>query len=257
MSNERKIKLLHICPDLLNLYGDYANLLVLSRALSDMGAEAEIVKVAYGEKPELSGAALLYIGPGTEKRLGWAGEWLAGYREEFKAAAEDGLPMMFWGSAAELACAELREEDKALPGQERTAEMLGIFDACALRTKTRQVGDILYKSELSENLLAGYINKSGFIRSEEKPLFTAVFGPGGMTDEQGKELPCEGLYKNNVIASYATGPALARNPWLKKLIAARVFARALPNETPGEIKEDYSDIGYKITVTELKKRMGT
>lgn len=231
----------------MNLYGDYANLAVLSRALAQMGAAAEIVKVSPGEEIPLSGAALAYIGPGTERRLEYALGWLAAYSDEFKAAADDGMPLMFWGNAAELVCAEIRIGEKSLPA-------LGLFEAYAVRTSTRQVGDILYKSDLSDALLAGYINKSGFICTAEKPLFSAVFGPGGMIDKDGNELPVEGLAKNNVIASYAIGPALSRNPWLKKIIAARVFARALPNLEPGEVKEDYSDAGYEVTVSELKKR---
>ena len=79
MNPENKIRLLHIFPDLMNLYGDYANLAVLSRALAQMGAAAEIVKVSPGEEIPLSGAALAYIGPGTERRLEYALGWLAAY----------------------------------------------------------------------------------------------------------------------------------------------------------------------------------
>ena len=244
------IRLLYLYPDLLNLYGEYANLLVLKRALGQTGEEAEIVAVSPTDAVSLTGADFVYMGAGAEKRIAVAGEALRPYRGEFHAAAESGVPMLFTGSAAELTAQELRHSE------DHTESGLGLTECIAVRTAGRELGDILYASPLDEHLLAGFINKSGFLKGVASPLFTVRFGPGGILAEDGTELPAEGIRNGNVFATYALGPILARNPWLKRRMAALILERKHGHADISGIADDYSDKGYEITVGELLKRAG-
>ena len=96
------ITLIHLLPSLLNLYGDGANLEVLKRELAAAGAEAQILPWAPGAA-DFSAAGLIYAGPGTEKRIEKALELLLPYKEARAGAKESGVPMLFCGTAAELA----------------------------------------------------------------------------------------------------------------------------------------------------------
>ena len=243
-------KIYYIYPDLLNLYGEYANLLVLKRALGQTGEEVEIVAVSPDDSVSLSDADFVYAGAGTEKRISVARKALKPFRGEFQAAAENGVPMLFTGSAAELTARELHYPDG------RVRSCLGLSDCIAVRTDGRELGDILYASPLSEHLLAGFINKSGFLKGVTTPLFAARFGPGGILDADGAELPAEGVRSGNVIATYALGPILARNPWLKRWMAALILERKHGRADISGIVDDESDKGYEITVEELLKRAG-
>lgn len=242
------IRLCHLYPDLLNLYGEYANLTVLARALTQCGQEVEICHVDPGDPIDLSGVDLVYAGAGTESRIELARRALEPYAEIFRKAAAAGLPMLFTGSAAELTAKTLT----GLDGAEQPC--LGITDCRAVRTDGRELGDVLYRSDLSENLLAGFLNKSGYLTDVAAPLFTAEFGPGGIRGSDGKELPAEGIRQGNVFATYALGPILARNPWLKRKLAAIILERAIGSGDVSAIADDWSDKGYAITVRELQKR---
>jgi len=48
------MKILHLFHDLMNLYGDYANVLALERALTGKGAETEIIHRSVGDNLYLS-----------------------------------------------------------------------------------------------------------------------------------------------------------------------------------------------------------
>ena len=59
------IRILHIYPELLNLYGEYANLSILTRYLIEEGMEVEVTPLAFGE-PLPTGYDMFYLGCGTE-----------------------------------------------------------------------------------------------------------------------------------------------------------------------------------------------
>ena len=164
------------------------------------------------------------------------------------AAAKAGVPMLFTGSAAELTARTIAKTDG------KTIECLGLTDCDAVRSTGRELGDVLYASKLSEKLLAGFINKSGWLKNVASPLFTAEFGPGGIVDEKGEVIAAEGIRTGSVTATYAIGPILARNPWLKRLYAADILQRKTGSADVSAIADDASDKGYEITVRELLKR---
>ena len=64
-----ELNILHLYPESMNLYGEYANLLALKRALEQCGQAVEITPVAVGETVSLADAALVYAGAGTESRI--------------------------------------------------------------------------------------------------------------------------------------------------------------------------------------------
>ncbi|MDD6262588.1 MAG: hypothetical protein PUA83_05835 [Clostridiales bacterium] len=242
------IRLLHLFPNLMNLYGDWGNIAVLDRALRSMGAETEVVSGDCADGVDLMGFDFVFIGAGTEKRVRQAAERLSGMRDEFHAAAREGKVMLFTGTASELVCREIAAENESF-------KALGLFDAVVRRTADRQTGDVLYRSGLSDRLAAGFVNKSGFVMTEEPPLFTPCFGPGSFESAGGTEVPGEGLHRGNVFATYLTGPVLVRNPWLKKIVAEELFRRAYPGAEPKAYSDEYAEKGWSVTVSELEKRM--
>ena len=242
------ICLYHLYPELLNLYGEYANLLALKRALEQCGQAVSIVPITVGEASSLADADFVYCGAGTERHVELACEKLVALRPSLDAAAKAGVPMLFTGSAAELTARTIAKTDG------KTIECLGLTDCDAVRSTGRELGDVLYASKLSEKLLAGFINKSGWLKNVASPLFTAEFGPGGIVDEKGEVIAAEGIRTGSVTATYAIGPILARNPWLKRLYAADILQRKTGSADVSAIADDASDKGYEITVRELLKR---
>ena len=61
-----EIKIIHFYPDLMSLYGSYANVSVLKRRLEQMGNTVTVKPILPGQEADLSSADFLYMGAGTE-----------------------------------------------------------------------------------------------------------------------------------------------------------------------------------------------
>ncbi len=239
------IKLYSIYPDLLNLYGESASLTALQRTLLQCGYETEIVPVPFGETPTFTEGGLIHIGAGTENRLTYGAAAMEAWSDGLKAAMEQGSYLLLTGSAAELACQTVRHTDG------RETKGLGLCDAVAVRTKTRQTGDVLYRMSGEESLLASFLNKSCYLQGVDTPAFTAILGEGGILDSAGKLTDWEGIATEKMLATFALGPLFMRNPWLKRCIAAKLTGdRRILSLPP-----DAADFGYSVTVDALKARI--
>lgn len=247
----RTLRLVHLFPDLLNLYGDYANLLVLQRELSAMGAEVEIVPFTGEEDFDFSDTLLVYAGPGTERRIGYALERLEPFREKLSSAREEGVFFLFCGSGAELPAQKI-----ILPNGE-SIQGLGLAPYNIRRTEKRQTGDCLMVSGLSEKLVVGFLNKSGSMEGVPQPFFRMRLGEGGIINEKGQPTKTEGYADQSFLATYCIGPLLSKNPWLRKLVASKLFDRAFPGKTPLVVPQDVSETAYQITADSLSRRLGT
>ena len=85
-----EIKILHFYPDLMSLYGSYANVSVLKRRLEQLGCTVTVTAVLPGQSADLSRADFLYMGAGTERAQKAALEDFSHYGEMVRAAAADG-----------------------------------------------------------------------------------------------------------------------------------------------------------------------
>ena len=81
-----KVNIVHLFPELMSLYGEYANLAVLRRRLENLGSEVSITAVSCDDTPDFSDADLIYMGDmvifGANKRdLHKIQSAMAGYLE--------------------------------------------------------------------------------------------------------------------------------------------------------------------------------
>ena len=84
-----ELKIIHFYPDLMSLYGSYANVSVLRRYLEALGCAVTVQAVVPGEGADITGADFLFMGAGTERAQRFAAEDFARYGAAVKAAAED------------------------------------------------------------------------------------------------------------------------------------------------------------------------
>ena len=65
------IRIVHLFPDLLNLYGDGGNVRCLAQRCRWRSIPVEIVEVKYGDTADLSSADIVFLGggPDREQRL--------------------------------------------------------------------------------------------------------------------------------------------------------------------------------------------
>ena len=238
------VRIIHFYPDLMNLYGSYANLAVLKRYLEALGCAVSIETVNPGGASNLTQADFLYMGAGTERREEAVMADFSRFREDLKAAANDGAAMLFAGTAMELLGREIRNASgSAYAGT-------GLADFHTEHQKTRAVGDVYGHTELFPEAVVGFLNKCGKVLGVETPLLSATKLGVGNELVPGPE----GYHWKNVFASQLTGPLLVKNPKLLETAAAAIYARrgkALPVERPAD---PWAEKAYAVTEEQLRLR---
>ena len=243
---------LHFYPDLMNLYGSYANVLVLQRMFDHMGHTVSVQTVTPGTMPDetiLSRADFWYMGAGTERRQRFALDDFRSYADTLKSAASDGATMLFTGTAMEL----LGQSVTTADGE--TFAGIGLTGFSTVQKKRRIVGDVLGHIDTDPNALygiavVGFMNKSGIVSGVDKPLLTRLELGFGNEREKGPE----GFRMKNVFGSELTGPILVKNPRLLETVAGGICNRreiAIPEPWP---IDPWAEKGYAVTVRELDAR---
>ena len=67
--SEKTLRICHLYPDLLNLYGDRGNILCMRRRLEWRGIDAEVTEVTVGEQADFTQFDLFFIGGGQDVSL--------------------------------------------------------------------------------------------------------------------------------------------------------------------------------------------
>lgn len=238
------IKILHFYPDLMSLYGSYANVSVLKRRLEQMGSTVKVTPVLPGQEADLSGADFLYMGAGTEHAQKAALADFARYGQTVKDLAESGVTMLFAGTAMELLGKTITDADGKVYGG------IGLADFTAVQGNKRFVEDVYGHTDLYPEAVVGFMNKCSTISGVKTPLLTELsLGFGN----DGEKAP-EGFHRNNVFASQLTGPLLVKNPRMLDAVVDAIYrhrGEPLPEERP---TDHWAEDGYLITAEQLKLR---
>lgn len=239
------VKILHFYPDLMNLYGSYANVSLLQRTLEKMGCTVTVEAVLPGADADIADADVLFMGAGTERRQKAALADFLRCRDAVKTAAEHGCAMLFCGTAMELLGKRITDCDG------KTYDGLAIADFETVQRRERMAEDVYGRSALYDGAVVGFINKCSIITGVTSPLVTDLAMGFGNEGERGSE----GYHENNVYASELTGPILVKNPALLEHFVAAIYARR-GKPMPQLPEDSYLTDGYAVTAEQLKLRSG-
>ena len=106
-----EVKLLHLYDDVMNLYGEYANVAILARYLTDLGHTVSVDTLSLYEEKDISAYDFYFMGAGTERRQKLALSQLGRYREALQRACDAGKVMLFTGNSFELLGARLQDAE--------------------------------------------------------------------------------------------------------------------------------------------------
>ena len=240
-----ELKILHFYPALMSLYGSYANVSILKRTLEDMGNTVTVTPVLPGQEADLASADFIYMGAGTERAQKAALADFARFAEPLKAAAENGVTMLFAGNSMELLGRTITDDAG------KVYEGLALADFTSVQQKKRFVEDVYGHADLYDDAVVGFINKCSVISGVETPLITSMDMGFGNAEKHSPE----GYHAHNVFASQLTGPILVKNPALLKTVVTTICAHR--GEPAAEIPaDDYMTNGWAITAEQLKARCG-
>ncbi len=227
------MKILHLFPDLMNLYGDYGNLTILVRHLKDLDVPVTIDKRDVDDLIDFPSYDMVYMGPGTEKNQLVALKELKNYEYQFNEYINDNKLLLLTGNAMELLGERIDNEPA-----------LHLLDFSVEITDKRYTGDVIVRNDTLGEVV-GFINKSSLIHGGEKDkLFTYTFKDSNLLDND-----YEGYHFKNVYGTHIIGPILVKNPSFLNLIV-----RSLARSQYRSIDYPYETAAYEVTLKALKKR---
>ncbi|MDE6261082.1 MAG: hypothetical protein K2M42_09540 [Oscillospiraceae bacterium] len=239
-----ELTILHLYPDCMSLYGEYANVMVLRRHLEAMGVAVTVETALFEDTPDVEHADFIYMGAGTERTQKAALSALLPHKEGLKAAIDRGAVVLFTGNAMEMLGLSITDAmGKRWPG-------LGLADFATLETAQRAPEDVIAHTELWDSPVVGFMNKCSMTEDVSVPLFDRLSLGFGNEEEKG----AEGYVSGNVFATHLTGPVLVKNPDFVDFLIRRIFAVKeweLPETLP---VLPYEREAYEVTVKELTGR---
>ena len=217
---------LRVCtlyPDVMNIYADRGNLLLLERRCVWRGIGFEVRAASLGDEVDPSAHDLFYLGGGQDRDQRLCALDLAEVkRDGLHAAAERGAAMLAVCGGYQLLGHSYQLCEETLPG-------VGLVDLRTVRSdRPRLIGNVAIEVELEvgeKHVLAGFENHGGRTRlgPGAQPLGRVLRGHGN-DGESGYE----GVRKGNVIGTYLHGPLLPKNVWLADWLIARALGRDEP-----------------------------
>ena len=219
-----ELKICHMYPDVLNLYGDRGNVMCMTKRLQWRGIEASVTKLPIGAEKSLAGFDLVFIGGGQDFEQQVLLEDLhRGKDREIIAAIEDGVTFLTICGGFQMLGSYYETYDG------KRCDFIGALDLYTVGSKTRMIGNYKFQCgpDASGSVVVGFENHSGKTRlgSGVKPLGTVLAGYGNNGEDK-----TEGVHYKNVFGTYSHGPLLPKNPafcdFMLKTALARKYGRA-------------------------------
>jgi lipid II isoglutaminyl synthase (glutamine-hydrolysing) len=220
---QRGLRVCALYPDLMNIYADRGNLLMLQRRCSWRGIAFELLGCGIGEELDPDSADIFYMGGGQDRdQLLCSGDLYDNKRELLAEAADRGAVVLGVCGGYQLLGHSYELGDDVLPG-------ISLIDARTVRSDgPRLIGNVAIEVELpgvGRQLLAGFENHGG--RTElgpgAQPLGRVLHGHGNDGSSG-----FEGVRDGNVIGTYLHGPLLPKNWWFADWLIATALGLELP-----------------------------
>lgn len=199
------VRIGHLYPDLMSIYGDRGNVLALAQRARWRGIEVEVRAHRAGEPLDPKWADLWFFGGGQDQGQDVVGQDLAGPNgDALRRSFESGAAALSVCGGYQLLGHEYVPEDApAIPG-------LGVLDVTTRAGRKRFVGNLLAETADGERLV-GFENHSGrtYLGPGTRPLARVIVGGGNNGEDKG-----EGAVQGRIVGTYCHGSVLPKNPWL-------------------------------------------
>ncbi len=234
------VRLFHLYPDAMNLYGDLGNVVALKRRCEWRGIGFEVTDVKVGDRVDLSQADIVFMGGGQDRGQKIVGRDLLERGPALIERVEQGMAALTICGGFQLFGQYFRTVDGTEIGG------IGLFDAHTIGGTKRLIGNVVvdiaeasaewapefeYASasegaevaDVPPTTLVGFENHSGltYLGEKTKPLGSVLRGYGNAGDGG-----AEGGWYKAAFGTYLHGSLLPKNPWFADhLIRCALLAR--------------------------------
>lgn len=227
---EINLNLLHLYPNILNLYGDRGNIITLRRRCEWRNLRLNVIEIGLNEAYPDVPIDLVFMGGDQDREQAVVIDDLRrNHGLELQRAVEDGVPVLAVCGSYQLL------QRYYHPGDGPDLQGLGIFDAHTVHPGhdvQRCVGNIVVEWE--RGTIVGFENHGGrtYLEGDTRPLGQVVTGFGNNGEDRG-----EGARVANVFGTYVHGSLLPKNP----AFADYLLELALHRRWPGHELEPLDD----------------
>jgi CobQ-like glutamine amidotransferase family enzyme len=238
---ERTLRVCALYPELMNIYADRGNLLLLERRCAWRSIGFEVTAASIGDDIDPTAHDLLYLGGGQDRDQRLCAEDLVEHkRDALHAAADDERLLLAVCGGLQLLGHSYELGDERIPG-------VGLVDLHTVREDgPRLIGNVAIEVELpgldGPRVLAGFENHGGrtYLGEAERPLGRVLRGHGN-TGSSG----AEGVRRGTVIGTYLHGPLLPKNAWFADWLIATALRLDAPLEPLDDRFEDAAHAGAR------------
>ena len=250
---ERTLRVCALYPDLMNIYADRGNLLLLQRRCEWRGLGFSLEGAGLGDELDPDAHDLFYLGGGQDRDQALCAQDLATVkRDALHAAAGRGAVLFAVCGGYQLLGEAYVMGGERLPG-------IGLVDLETVREDgPRLIGNVAIEVDLApwpaagsrpgpggparSRILAGFENHGGRTRlgSSERPLGRVLRGHGndGRSGFEG----VRGGAHGTVVGTYLHGPLLPKNAWFADWLTAT--ALGLAPEALGPLDDALEDAAH-------------
>ena len=196
------IKIAHLYPDMLNLYGDRGNIIALKNRMERREIEVKVDKITMGQSFNSDDYDILFVGGGQDFEQDVVLDDLKkGKDKEMKRAVENSKVFLAICGGYQM----LGKYYKTYDG--KMLEYLGILDFYTQGKEERLIGNYAFKTKEGIEIV-GFENHSGrtYLGKDLQPLGKIIKGYGN-NGEDGTE----GVRYKNTFGTYSHGPILPKN----------------------------------------------
>ena len=227
----RPLRIGHLYPDAMNIYGDIGNIRALQQRARWHGIDAEVVAIEQGPA-DIAACDILFMGGGQDRDQSRIFRDFTDHkRADVTRAVEEGTAVLAVCGGYQLLGHAYTDAD----GNE--LEGLGILDLRSSAGHDRWIGNVVVDADPSMGLqpatLVGFENHGGrtWLGSGLRPLGRVRVGGGNNGEDGG-----EGVLAGRLIGTYLHGSLLPKNPgltdWLLAAGLAHRDGRAEPEPLP-------------------------
>ncbi|WP_291575998.1 type 1 glutamine amidotransferase [Clostridium sp. UBA4548] len=212
-----ELNICHLYPDLLNVYGDMGNILVLKHRAEERGIKVNIFNISVNDSFDENNYDIVFFGGGQDYEQSIVSEDLIKNKKEaIKNYIENGRVFLSICGGYQL----LGKYYTTFEGEK--LEGLGILDVYTEAGDKRFIGNTIIFNEEFQETYVGFENHSGrtYI-GDLKPLGVVKLGYGNNGEDRK-----EGCIYKNSFCTYFHGSLLSKNPEL----ADRLIKIALENK---------------------------
>lgn len=212
----KPLTIVHLFPELLNLYGDGGNVIALTRRLQWRGLPVEVREIGMGDAMDFSQADIVFIGGGADREQMIVKDAMVARKSELSAYVADGGVLL-------AVCGGYQFLGHSYAMDDVVVEGLGVIDMETVRGEGRLIGNAVIQSDICDAPIVGFENHGGrtTLGPDAKPLGRVLGKTFGNNGEDG----FEGVHQGNLIGTYLHGPLLPKNPQVADYLIAQAYDR--------------------------------